>query len=65
MKPTAWYCPVCNKFDLVDVKEAMASPEHVPHRGYDIGSCKGIMIPLYDCNNCPLKSANKCVESDA
>ncbi len=47
MKPTAWYCPKCKKFDLADVKRAMASPEHVPHRGVDIGNCTGEMIPLY------------------
>lgn len=44
----AWYCPVCKKFDLADTKEAMAFPEHVPHRGFDIGSCKGTMVPLYE-----------------
>jgi len=58
MKPIAWYCPVCKKFDLVDAKEQMAKPEHVSHRGVDIGSCKGTMIPLYDCKDCPLKKDN-------
>ena len=51
MKPKAWYCPICNKFDLANVKEVMASPEHVPHRGVDIGNCSGVMIPLYDYEN--------------
>ena len=48
MKPIAWYCPVCKKFDLVEVGESLAKPEHVPHRGIDIGSCKGIMVPLVE-----------------
>ncbi len=48
MKPRAWYCPICKKFDLADVKESLAAPEHVPHRGVDIGNCKGKMIPLYE-----------------
>ncbi len=48
MKPKAWYCPVCKKFDLADVEEQMAKPEHVSHRGYDIGTCKGTMILLYE-----------------
>jgi len=52
MKPKAWYCPKCKKFDLADVKEPLASPNHVPHRGVDIGNCDGVMIPLYDCNDC-------------
>ena len=43
----AWYCPVCRKIDLIEAKEPMAKPEHVPHRGVDIGTCKGIMISLY------------------
>lgn len=52
MRPIAWYCPVCKKFDLASIKEAMAFPEHVPHRGVDIGSCRGTIIPLYDCQSC-------------
>lgn len=44
--PIAWYCPVCKKFDLAEVKKPMAMPEHIPHRGHDIGCCKGKMIPL-------------------
>ena len=53
MNPIAWYCPVCKKFDLADAKEPMAKPEHIPYRGVDVGSCKGVMIPLYDCSVCP------------
>ena len=51
MKPKAWYCPKCKKFDLADVKENLASPEHVPHRGFDIGDCEEEMIPLFDFRN--------------
>lgn len=43
----AWYCTTCKKFDVASEKEALATPEHVPHRGIDIGECKGEMIPLY------------------
>jgi hypothetical protein len=25
----------------------MATPEHRPYRGVDIGTCDGVMIPLY------------------
>ena len=43
--PIAWYCPVCKKFDMIGT-EPLAKPEHIPHRGFDIGSCKGKMIKL-------------------
>ena len=46
-KPFAWYCPKCKKFDVMEEDEQLASPEHVSHRGFDIGSCKEKMIPLY------------------
>ncbi len=46
-RPYMWYCPVCKKYDLAGVKENLASPEHIPYRGVDIGSCKEEMIPLY------------------
>ena len=46
-KPFAWYCPKCKKFDIASAEEQLASPEHVSHRGVDIGSCKGEMISLY------------------
>lgn len=59
MNPKAWYCPVCGKFDLMDSEEPMARPEHVPYRGIDIGTCKGEMIPLYDCKDCSLKSIDE------
>jgi ribosomal protein L37AE/L43A len=40
---TIWYCPTCGKTDHDGADEALASPEHVPHRGVDIGTCKGCM----------------------
>ena len=45
-KKVAWYCPVCHKFDLADIKEQLAKPEHISYRGIDLGNCKGKMIPL-------------------
>jgi hypothetical protein len=47
-KHVAWACKTCNKVDWVDAKEALAKPEHIPHRGFDIGKCKGKMIRLYE-----------------
>ncbi|KKL80783.1 hypothetical protein LCGC14_2001330 [marine sediment metagenome] len=46
LKPIAWICKTCNKVDWADVKEQLAKPEHVSHRGVDIGTCKGKMIPV-------------------
>lgn len=62
-RPVAWYCKLCKKFDYPEVDGAMAKPEHVPYMGVDIGTCKGIMLPLYsaqqilDANAEPLKFA--------
>ena len=47
-KPIAWACRTCNKVDWADKKEQTAKPEHVCHRGIDLGSCSGKMIPLYE-----------------
>lgn len=47
-KKIAWGCKTCNKIDWVDVKEPLAKPEHIPHRGFDIGKCKGKMVSLYE-----------------
>ncbi len=47
-KPIAWGCKTCNKIDWADTKEQLAKPEHVSHRGVDIGTCKGKFIPLFD-----------------
>lgn len=47
MRPYAWVCRKCNKFDFADVEEQLAKPEHVSYRGVDLGTCKGKMIPLY------------------
>lgn len=47
-QPIAWACRTCNKVDWADSKEQLAKPEHVSHRGFDIGTCKGKMIPLYE-----------------
>jgi len=38
-----WYCDVCGKSDYTETERPMAGPEHVPYRGIDIGSCKGLM----------------------
>jgi hypothetical protein len=43
----AWGCRKCNKIDWVDNPEQMAKPEHVSHRGIDIGSCGGEFIKLF------------------
>jgi len=43
----AWGCRICNKIDWVGAEKCSAKPEHVPHRGYDIGSCEGEMLKLY------------------
>ena len=46
-KPIAWACRKCNKVDWNDTEEQLAQPEHVSHRGIDIGKCDGEMIPLF------------------
>ena len=46
-KPIAWICPVCRKTSWADTPEQDAAPEHVAHRGFDIGKCGGKMIPVY------------------
>ena len=46
--PTGWACKKCGKFDWYDSAKNLASPEHVPHRGADIGTCGVQMIALYD-----------------
>lgn len=47
-KPVAWGCRTCNKIDWRDSEKSLAAPEHVAYRGYDIGCCKGVFVPLYD-----------------
>ena len=47
-RPTAWACRTCNKVDWADTEEQLAKPEHRSHRGFDIGDCRGKMIPLYE-----------------
>ena len=37
----------CNKFDFSDTEEQLAQSEHISHRGFDIGTCTGKMLPLY------------------
>lgn len=54
MKPTAWACRTCGKIDWADTDEQLAKPEHVSHRGYDIGTCQGTMIRLYAGSPTPL-----------
>ena len=44
-KPVAWACRTCGKVDWAD--EQLARPEHISHRGVDIGSCDGEMVKLY------------------
>lgn len=39
-----WFCPVCGKMDHNRTEKALATPEHVPMRGVDIGNCKGKML---------------------
>ena len=51
--PIAWGCKTCNKIDWADSVDPFkfskhVFPEHVRHRGFDIGKCKGKMIPLFD-----------------
>jgi hypothetical protein len=46
-RPDAWGCRTCNRIDWADDSFMNAFPDHVSHRGFDIGQCKGIMIPLY------------------
>ena len=46
--PIAWACRTCNKVDWADQEEQTAKPEHVCHRGVDLGTCKGKMIALYE-----------------
>ena len=46
-QPTIWFCPVCGKYDTPESKEPMATPEHRPYRGIDVGDCEGDMISLY------------------
>jgi hypothetical protein len=47
MQHVAWACKTCNKIDWVDSKEQLAKPEHISHRGIDIGTCDGEMMKLY------------------
>ena len=47
MRHVAWACRTCNKIDWVDSKEQIAKPEHIAHRGVDIGTCDGEFIELY------------------
>lgn len=46
-KPIAWACRICNKIDWADTDEQLAKPEHCSHRGVDVGTCNGKMIPLF------------------
>lgn len=46
-KADAWLCRKCGKGDWADIDEQLAKPEHVCHRGIDLGECKGEMVPLY------------------
>ena len=48
VRPTAWACRACNKVDWADTEEQLAAPEHRSHRGFDIGDCRGKMVPLYE-----------------
>jgi len=46
-QPTYWHCSICGKWDSPKISKPMATPEHRPYRGVDIGTCKGTMILLY------------------
>jgi len=60
--PTAWVCKLCHQVDFPEVGEPMASPEHIPHRGVDIGSCPGKMVPVYSRED--LEAANHIVDGN-
>ena len=60
-KPDAFGCRVCNKIDWADTDEAQAKPEHVPHRGYDIGSCKGEMVKLWSMDSLMGAGEKRCL----
>lgn len=38
-----WKCKTCGKTDDSSTSEGQAKPEHIPHRGFDIGNCEGKM----------------------
>ena len=46
MKPDGWCCMRCGKFDLREHPEQLAKPQHVSHRGVDIGECPGKFRPF-------------------
>ncbi len=56
-EPTYWFCPTCGKWDSPRVSKPMATPEHRPYRGIDLGTCKGTMITLYSMED--IQEANK------
>ena len=49
-----WFCKKCQKFDSVFTKEQTAKPEHVSHRGIDIGRCKGVMGKVFVIKGCSM-----------
>ena len=38
-----WHCNVCGKTTTSDTPNDDAAPEHIAHRGQDIGNCSGMM----------------------
>jgi len=43
-EPRYWRCLVCRKTSTsLNPDKAEAAPEHLSHRGFDIGRCDGIM----------------------
>lgn len=43
-----WHCNVCGKTTDETTAKDDAAPEHVSHRGMDIGSCPGVMEVVED-----------------
>lgn len=47
MRPTAWACRTCQTLIWDDGDHSVGFPKHVSHRGFEIGTCEGRLIPLY------------------
>ncbi len=45
-----WKCDICGKEDNDGTDEQLAKPEHISHRGVDIGTCKGEMKEVNKAN---------------
>ncbi len=52
-RPVVWACRTCGSVDWdedhsPDEQWEKNSPNHVWHRGMDIGTCKGVMMALFE-----------------